>query len=163
MGRLWLYARTSLFTLWSCAVSLTSYSQRLRFMSLDQNKEELLVDSFRPDPKSTGFTQWFSAYFGSSIFLNNMYLADFLKANLTKFAATWVKKGHKAASFYFAPEKLQNHTGEGKGKEKKKERKEGKWDEKKSNGCTLSFYNGYFGDSFWLDMLSCIIPYVFLL
>ena len=37
------------------------------------------------------------------------------------------------------PEKLQNHINEGKGKEKKKERGE----EKKSNGCTLSFYNGY--------------------
>ena len=54
-------------------------------MSLDQNKEELLFDSFRPDPKSTGSIQWFSAYFGS--FLNNIYLADFLKTNLTKFAA----------------------------------------------------------------------------
>ena len=94
-------------------------------MSLDQNKEELLVDSFRPDPNSSGL-QWFSAYFGSSTFLNDIYLADFLITNLTKFAAVWVKKGQKAASFYFAPEKLQNHTGEGKGKEKKKERKEGK-------------------------------------
>ena len=94
-------------------------------MSLDQNKEELLVDSFRPDPNSSGL-QWFSAYFGSSTFLNNIYLADFLKTNLMKFAAIRAKKGQKAVSFYFAPEKLQNHTGEGKGKEKKKERKEGK-------------------------------------
>ena len=76
----------SLFTLWSCAVSLTSYSQKVRFMSLDQNKEELLVDSFRPDPNSSGL-QWFSAYFGSSTFLNDIYLADFLITNLTKFAA----------------------------------------------------------------------------
>ena len=43
------------------------------------------------------------------------------------------------------PEKLQNHINEGKGKEKKKEQGE----EKKSNGCTLSFYNGYLEDSFW--------------
>ena len=125
MGHLWLYARTSLFTQWSCAVSLTSYSQKVRFLSLDQNKEELVIDSFRPDPNSAGL-QWFLVYFGSSTFLNNIYLADVLKTKLTKFAAIWVKKGQKAASFYFASEKLQNHTGEGKGKEKKKERKEGK-------------------------------------
>ena len=43
------------------------------------------------------------------------------------------------------PEKLQNHTNEGKGKQKKKEREEGKEEKKKSNGCTLSFYNSYFG------------------
>ena len=30
-----------------------------------------------------------------------------------------------------------------KGEEKERRRRE------KSNGCTLSFYNGYFGDSFW--------------
>ena len=50
-----------------------------------------------------------------------------------------MRKGQKAASFYFAPEKLQNHAGEGKGKEKKKERKEGKklGDEKKAMVGTL--------------------------
>ena len=36
-----------------------------------------------------------------------------------------------------------------KGKEKKKERREEKEEKKKSNGCTLGFYNSYFGDSFW--------------
>ena len=42
-------------------------------------------------------------------------------------------------------EKLQNHSNEGKGKEKKKERGEGKEEKKKkSNGCTLSFYSSYF-------------------
>ena len=94
-------------------------------MSLDQNMEELVIDSLRPDPSSSGL-QRFSAYFGSSTFLNNIYLADFLKTNLTKFAAIRVKKCQKVASFYFAPEKLQNYTGEGKGKEKKKEWKGGK-------------------------------------
>ena len=39
------------------------------------------------------------------------------------------------------PEKLQNHSNEGKRKEKKKERGEGKEEKvKKSSGCTLSFY-----------------------
>ena len=41
---------------------------------------------------------------------------------------------------YFAPYKLKSYTN--KAKEKKKERKGG--EEKKSNGCTLSFYHGYF-------------------
>ena len=41
-------------------------------------------------------------------------------------------------------EKLQNHSNDGKGKEKKKERGEGKEEKKKSNGCTLSFYNSCF-------------------
>ena len=50
---------------------------------------------------------------------------------------------------FLKPEKLQNHSNEGKGKEKKKERGEGKEEKKKSNGYTLSFYNSYFGDSFW--------------
>ena len=47
---------------------------------------------------------------------------------------------------FFKPEKLQNHSNEGKGKEKEKERGEGKEETKKSNGCTLSFYNSYFRD-----------------
>ena len=39
---------------------------------------------------------------------------------------------------FLKPEKLQNHSNEGKGKEKTKERGEGKEKkEKKSNGCTL--------------------------
>ena len=51
------------------------------------------------------------------------YLADFLKTNLTKFAGIWVKKRQKAG---FLTDKLQNHSNEGKGKEKKKEQGEGK-------------------------------------
>ena len=51
---------------------------------------------------------------------------------------------------FLKPEKIQNHSNEEKGKEKKKERREGKKEKKqKSKGCTLSFYNSYFGDSFW--------------
>ena len=51
---------------------------------------------------------------------------------------------------FLKPEKLQNHTNEGKGKEKKKEQGEGKEEKKKkSNGFTLGFYNSYFGDNFW--------------
>ena len=51
---------------------------------------------------------------------------------------------------FLKPEKLQNHSNEEKGKEKKQERGEGKEEnEKKSNSCTLSFYNSYFEVSFW--------------
>ena len=51
---------------------------------------------------------------------------------------------------FLKPEKLQNHTNEGKGKEKTKEPGEGKEKKKKkSNGCTLSFYNSYIEHSFW--------------
>ena len=53
---------------------------------------------------------------------------------------------------FLKPEKLQNHSNKGKEKEKKKEQGEGKEEKKKSNGCTLSFYNGYFGDSFCLKI-----------
>ena len=39
-----------------------------------------------------------------------------------------------------------NHTKEGKEKEKRKSEEEGRSRREKSNGCTLSSYNGYFGD-----------------
>ena len=48
-----------------------------------------------------------------------------------------MKKRQKAG--FVKPDKLQNHSNEGKGKEKKKERKEER-DLEKGNGCTLSFY-----------------------
>ena len=49
---------------------------------------------------------------------------------------------------FLKPEKLQKHSNEGKEKEEKKERRERKQEKKKkSNGCTLSFYNSYFGDN----------------
>ena len=50
----------------------------------------------------------------------------------------------------FGLDKLQKHTNEGKGKEKKKERGARK-EEKRRKQCTLSFYNGYLGDVLLLD------------
>ena len=41
---------------------------------------------------------------------------------------------------FLKPEKLQNHSNEGKRKEITKERGEGKEKKKKSNGCTLSYF-----------------------
>ena len=53
---------------------------------------------------------------------------------------------------FLGPNKLQNHSNEGKGKEKNEERGQGKEEKrKKSNGCTLSFYNSYFGRKRLLD------------
>ena len=46
-------------------------------------------------------------------------VGDFLKTNRTKSAAIRLKSLQKAG--FFNPDKLQNHTNEGKGKEKKKE------------------------------------------
>ena len=56
------------------------------------------------------------------------------------------EKASKVRFLYNKPEKLQNHSNEEIGKEKKKTamgRKGG--EEKKSNGRTLSFYNSSFG------------------
>ena len=51
----------------------------------------------------------------------NIYLADLWKTN-----------------FFFALDNLENHASKGKGTENRKS------EEKENNGCTLSFYNGYF-------------------
>ena len=40
---------------------------------------------------------------------------------------------------FFGPDKIKNHTNEGKGKEKKQERGGRKEEKRKSNGCALSF------------------------
>ena len=66
-----------------------------------------------------------------------VYLTDVLKTNLTKFGVIFVKRRQKEG--FVKPDKLQNHSNEGKGKEKKKERGEEK-DLEKGNGCTLSLY-----------------------
>ena len=58
--------------------------------------------------------EWWHGYISSTL-----HLAHFLKKNLTKLAVIWEKKSQKAD--LFAPQKLKNHTDEGKGKEKKNE------------------------------------------
>ena len=58
---------------------------------------------------------------------------------------------------FLKPENLQNQSNEVKGKEKKKEEEEGKEEKKKkSNGCTLSFYNSYFG---WKQLFDAKGPF----
>ena len=44
---------------------------------------------------------------------------------------------------FFAPDKLKNHTSEVKKGEKETARRKKGGEEKKSNGCTLSFFDGY--------------------
>ena len=70
----------------------------------------------------------FSSYNRILCLYNKIYLADFLKTNLTKFAVMhFIEKASKGR--FFKPEKL--HGNEGKGKEKKKERGEEKEEKRK--------------------------------
>ena len=46
---------------------------------------------------------------------------------------------------FHKPEKPQNHGNEGKGKKKRKSEEKERKRRKKSSGCTLNFYNNYFG------------------
>ena len=59
-----------------------------------------------------------------------------------------MKKGLKGK--FLESKKLQNHSNE-KQKERRKKRatRRKRGEEKKNNGCTLSFYNSYFGDSYF--------------
>ena len=75
------------------------------------------------------------------IFSNN-HLTDFLKSNLTKFAVISVKK-HQKARFLSPTSPKIIATKE---KKRRKRKSEGKEEKKKSNGCTLSFCNSYFGE-----------------
>ena len=73
-----------------------------------------------------------------------IYLADFFKTNLTKSAVIWVKSCQNAGFLRPISSKITPT--------KEKERRKSKSEEgerrrrEKSNGCTLSFYNGYFGE-----------------
>lgn len=64
-----------------------------------------------------------------------LYLAEFLKNNLTNFAVICLKRPQKAG--FFGPDKLQNHSSDGKGKEKKAERG-GRKKEKRKKQCLHS-------------------------
>ena len=71
--------------------------------------------------------------------------SQFFENQLNEICSHLSEKASKGT--FLKAEKLQNHSNERKGKEKKKERGEGKEEKKKKiSGCTLSFYDGYFGD-----------------
>ena len=69
----------------------------------------------------------------------HVHLTDFLKINLTKFAVVWVKERPKRPVFW--AREAPKEKGE-----KDRARKKGGEETKKF--CTLSFYNGYFGEIF---------------
>ena len=73
------------------------------------------------------------------------HLADFLKTTRTKFAVICVKKRQKVR---FLSPRSSNERRKRKG-QKERARRKGGLEEKKSNGCTLSFHNSYFEDCFW--------------
>ena len=84
----------------------------------------------------------------SWMYLSDVYLTNFLKSNLTKFAVIWVKKG-QTAEFFSCPRSSKITPTKKKERRKRKSEEEERRRREKSNGCTLTFYNGYSGDSFW--------------
>ena len=70
-------------------------------------------------------------------------LADFFKNQPSEICRHLSEKASE--SKLFGPYKLQNHTNDGKGKEKRKSEEEERRRGEKSDGCTLSYCNGYFG------------------
>ena len=74
-----------------------------------------------------------------NVFEDNMYQADFLKTNLTKYAVIWGKRRQKAG--FLTPISSKLPLTREKNRRKRKSEEEERRREK-SNGCTLSFYNG---------------------
>ena len=73
-------------------------------------------------------------------------LTNFLKTNLMKFAVIWVKR-HQTVGFLSPRSSKSTVTKEKERRKRKSKEKERRTWKKKSNGCTLSFYNGYFGET----------------
>ena len=76
-----------------------------------------------------------------------IYLVDFLKTNLMKFAVIWVKRCEKAG--FLSPRSSKIIVTKGNEWRKRKSEEKKRRTAEKSNGCTISFYNSYFKDSFW--------------
>ena len=87
----------------------------------------------------------------SSLFFKN-------EPNQKKFEAIWEKKGQKAG--FFAPDKLENHSSEGKGRRESQERRLEKKpaEENKAMGCTLSSFQFYFGLLDGFELYSHWVP-----
>ena len=60
----------------------------------------------------------------------------------------------KIRQVFWARKAPKSELTKGKERRRRKSEEEERRREK-SNGCTLGFYNGYFGDSFWPKKLSC--------
>ena len=88
---------------------------------------------------------YFFKFIGGIQIYFKVHLTDFFENHPNEICSYLSEKASKGM-FLKPIKKLQNHSNEGKRKEKKKERGVGKKEKrKKNNGCTLSFYNGYFG------------------
>ena len=84
------------------------------------------------------------AHFSHNLVRNScIYLTDFLKPNLSKSAVIWVKRRQKAGFLRAKNSKIT--VTKGKERRKRKSEEKERTTRKKSNGCTISFYNGYFG------------------
>ena len=75
------------------------------------------------------------------------YLTDFLKTNLRKVEVIWLKRHPKAC--FLSPRSSKITVTKEKERRKRKSEDKERRRREKSNGCTLSFYNGCFGDCFW--------------
>ena len=91
------------------------------------------------------------------------HLVDFLKTYLTKFAVIWVKRRQKAG--FLSPRSTKIIATKEKERSKSQEKERGR--REKSNGCTLSFYNSYFGEnvgrkrSIWRYLLINLMSFYF--
>ena len=72
-----------------------------------------------------------------------LYLAEFLKNNLTNFAVICLKRPQKAGFLGQISSKIT--VAMEKERRKRQREEEERRRREKSNACTLSFYNGYFG------------------
>ena len=73
-----------------------------------------------------------------------LYLAEFLKNTLTNFAVICLKRPQKAGVF-LGPISSKITVAIEKERRKRQRGEEERRRREKSNACTLSFYNGYFG------------------
>ena len=86
----------------------------------------------------------------------NIHLAYFWKTNLSKFAVIWAKRRQKVGYQWARIRSKITLTKEKVRRTRQSEEEERRRRETKQRFIyTLSFYNGYFGDSFWPKKKSC--------
>ena len=97
-----------------------------------------------PEAKQRGIEAMDSCFAISiAVFCLQKLIYHLLKTNLTKFAAIWVKKGQRAGFLLLIRSIIPASAREKEKKEKKERGETNRRRRQKSNGCTLSFYNGY--------------------
>ena len=100
----------------------------------------------RPEAKQRGIVAMDSCFAISiAVFCLQklIFLAHLLKTNLTKFTAIWLKKGRRVGFLRLISSIIPAPAKEKEKKEKKERGQTNRRRRQKSNGCTLSFYNGY--------------------